>query len=100
MITVIRIAPFGLFDYWKKPVTGRLVRSRQNRQFIVVIGTQNWFSLSPKSDENWFQGENSRIIASLHTPGIIQIPIVFRHTASPCLRPAVSSLGACPTPAL
>jgi hypothetical protein len=52
MITVIRIAPFGLFDYWKKPVTGRLVRSRQNQQFIVVIGTQNWFSLSPKSDEN------------------------------------------------
>jgi hypothetical protein len=100
MITVIRIAPFGLFDYWEKPVTGRLVRSRQNDHFVVVIGTQDCFPLTPESDENGLQAENSRLITDLHTTRIIQIPIVFPHTASPCLRPAVSSLGACPTPAL
>ena len=99
MIIVIRGSPLGLFDYWKKPVTDRLDRSCQNDRFIVMIGLQDWFSLSPESYENWFQGENSRLIASLHTPGIIQIPIVFRHTKIPCLYPAVSSLGACPTPA-
>ncbi len=42
MITVIRIAPFGLFDYWKKPVTGRLGRFFQNHHFNVLIGTQCW----------------------------------------------------------
>jgi len=100
MITVIRIAPFGLFYYWKKPVTGRLVRSGQNDHFIVVIGLQNRSSLSSEIYENWFQAENSRSNTDLLTPGVIQIPIVFRHTASPSLRPAVSSFGACPTPAL
>jgi hypothetical protein len=100
MITVIRIAAFGLFDYWEKPVTGRLGQSCQNNRFIVMIGLRDWFSPSPERSENSFQDENSRMIADLHIHGIIQIPIVIRHTESPCLRPAVSSLGACPTPAL
>jgi len=100
MITGIRIAPFGLFYYWEKPVTGRLGRSRQNQHLIALIRTQEWFSLSLENEGKWFQGVNDRIIANLHTPGITQIPIVLRHTVSPCLRPAVSSLGACPTPAL
>ena len=100
MIAVIRGSPFSLFYYWKKPVTGRLGRSCQNDCFIVMIGPQDWFSLSPENYENGFQGENSRLIASLHTTEIIQIPIVLLHTELPCLRPAVSSLGACPTPAL
>ena len=100
MITIIRGSPLRLFDYWKKPVTGRLGRSRQNHHFIVVIGTQEWFSLSPESYENELQTEYSRFFTDLNTTRIIQIPIGFRHTASPCLRPAVSSLGACPTPAL
>ena len=100
MITVIRGSPLSLFYYWKNPVTGRLGRSHQNQHFIVVLGTQDWFSLSPQSYEIGLQAENSRLNTGLHTPGIIQIPIVLRHTASPCLRPAVSSLGACPTPAL
>ena len=100
MITIIRGSPISLFDYWKKPVTGRLGRSAQNHRYTVMIGLQVWFSLSPEGYENWFQGENSRLIASLQAPGIIQIPIVLRHTALPCLRSAVSSLGACPTPAL
>jgi hypothetical protein len=99
MITVIRGSLLSLFYYWKKPVTGRLGRSHQNGHFIVVIGTQEWFSLSPQSYENWFQGEYRRLITDHHTTGIIQIPIAFRHTEIPCLRPAVSSLGACPTPA-
>jgi hypothetical protein len=99
MITVIRDSPLRLFDYWKKPVTGRLGRSCQNHHFTVMIGTQDWLSLSPERYENWFQGENNRLIASLYTTSIIQIPIAFRHTEIPCLRPAVSSLGACPTPA-
>ena len=100
MITVIPGSLLSLFYYWKKPVTGRLGRSHQDGHFIVVIGTQEWFSLSPQSYEYWFQGEYSRLITDHHTTGIIQIPIVSRHTEIPCLRPAVSSLGACPTPAL
>jgi hypothetical protein len=99
MITVIRRLPVSLLFYWKKPVTGCPGRYSQNHRFIVVIATQDWFSPSPECYENEFQTENSRMIADLHNPGIIQIPIVFRHTGIPCLRPAVSSLGACPTPA-
>jgi len=99
MITVIRRSPVSLLFYWKKPVTGRPGRSRLNDHIIVVNGTQDWFSLSPESDENEHQGENNRLNPDLHTPAIIQIPIVVRHTEIPCLRPAVSSLGACPTPA-
>ncbi len=99
MITVIRSSPISLLFYWKKPVTGRLCRSGQNDRFIVVIGPQDWFSPSPKRYENELQVENNSFITGLHTTGIIQIPIVFRHTEISCLRPAVSSLGACPTPA-
>ena len=100
MITVIRGSPLSLFYYWKNPVTGRLGQSHQNQHFIAVLRTQDWFSLSPQSYEIGLQAENSRLNTDLLTPGITQIPIVFPHTASPCLRPAVSSLGACPTPAL
>jgi hypothetical protein len=99
MITIIRGSPISLLFYCEKPVMDRLGRYSQNHLFIVVIGPQDWLPLSPESYENWFQGESSRLIASLYITGIIQIPIVFRHTASPSLRPAVSSLGACPTPA-
>jgi hypothetical protein len=99
MIDVIRDSPLGLFYYCDKPVTGGLGRSCQNLLFIAAFRPQDWFSLSPKSDANWFQGENSRLIASLRIPGISLIPIAFRHTEILCLRPAVSSLGACPTPA-
>jgi hypothetical protein len=100
MITVNRDSLFSLFFYCEKPVMGCPGRYSQNHRFIVMIGTQDWLSLSPERYENSFQGENSRLIANLYTRGIIQIPIVFRHTEIPCLRPAVSSLGACPTPAL
>ena len=100
MIIVIRGTPLRLFDYWKNPVMNCLGRSSQNDRFIVVIGTQRWFILSSKHRGNGFQGENSRLITDHHTTEIIQIPIVLWHTEIPCLRPAVSSLGACPTPAL
>ena len=100
MITVIRRLPVSLLFYWKKPVTGRPGRSCQSHEFIVVIRTQDWFSPSLESYENELQDENSRFITDIHTTTIIQIPIVFWHTEIPCLRPAVSSLGACPTPAL
>ena len=99
MITVSRIAPFGLFYYWEKSVSGGLDRFCLNHRFIVMIGQQARFVLSLESYVNGLQTENNRLITDLHTTGIIQIPIVFQHTASPCLRPAVSSLGACPTPA-
>jgi len=99
MITVIRRSLFRLFYYWKKPVTGRPGPSFQNHHFNLVIGTQCWFTLSLESYENKLQTENSRFILDLHTTGIIQIPIVFSHSEIPCLRPVVSSLGACPTPA-
>ena len=100
MITVIRRSPLSLFYYWKKSVTGALCRASQNDRFIVVIGPQDRFSLSSESYDNEFQAENSRFTTDLHTTGIVQIPIVPQHTELPCLRPAVSSLGACPTPAL
>ncbi len=100
MIAVIRRSPVSLLSYWKKPVTGRPGQSSQNDRFVVVNGTQEWFSLSPESYENWLQVENNRLITDLHTTGITQIPIVFLRTVPPCLRPAVSSLGACQMPAL
>ncbi len=100
MITVIRIASLGLFYYRENPVTGGLGRPGQNHLFIAACRPQDWFSPSPERYEKPFQDENCRVIADLRTPGFIQIPIVLRHTETPCLRPAVSSLGACPTPAL
>jgi hypothetical protein len=100
MIAVIRIAPFGLFYYWQKPVKGDFARSGQNDRFIVVIGTQCWLVFSSGNHGNWFQGKNFNVLPSLHTTRIILIPIAFRHTEIPCLRPTVSSLGPCPTPAL
>ena len=99
MIIVIRGSLFSSLDYWKKPVTGRPGQSSQNDRFVVVNGTQEWFSLSPEGYENWVQNKNSKLNTDLNTPGIIQIPIALQHTETPCLRPAVSSLGACPTPA-
>ncbi len=100
MIDVIRGLPISLLFYWKKPVTDDLVSSRQNARSVIVIRLQNKSSPALEGNENWTQLENNRLITDLHTPEIIQIPIVFRHIESPCLRPAVSSLGACPTPAL
>ena len=99
MITVIRGSLFSLFYYWKIPVKVPRGLSFQNHHFNLVIGTQCWIILSPGNHVNWFQVENSRLTTDLHTTGIIQIPIVFLHTEATCLRPAVSSLGACPTPA-
>jgi len=99
MIAVIRGSPVWLFCYWQKLVMNRHGRSCQNDSFITVISSQERSSLASESYRNWFQGENSRLNTDLHTPGIIQIPIGLGHTEIPCLRPAVSSLGACPTPA-
>ncbi len=100
MITIIRIASFGLFDYWKKPVTGGLDQSSQNGSFIAVINSQERSALASKSYRKWHRNKNSRLITGGYTTAAIQIPIVSRHTEIPCLRPAVSSIGACPTPAL
>jgi hypothetical protein len=98
MISVIRGSLFCVFFYCEKSEMGSLGRYSQNHHFIVVIEIQDWLSLSPESYQNWFLGKSNRLIASLYTTDIIQIRIVFRHTEIPCLRPAVSSLGACPTP--
>ena len=99
MIAVICRSPWRLFCYWQKPVTGRLGRSSQNNSSIAVISSQERSALSSESYRNWLQVESSRFIKELNTTRITQIPIVFPHTEPPCLRPAVSSLGACPTPA-
>jgi hypothetical protein len=99
MITVIRNSLFSLFFYCKKSVTGRLGRSSQNGSFIAVISSQERSALASESYRNWYRSKNSRLITDFHTTSTIQIPIVSRHTGIPCLRPAVSSLGACPTPA-
>jgi hypothetical protein len=100
MIGVIRIAPFGGFYYWQKPVTGGFGRSSQNDSFIAVINSQERSALASESYRNWHRNKNNRLITAGYTAAAIQIPIALRHTASPCLRPAVPSLGACPTPAL
>jgi len=99
MIAVIRGSLFRLFCYWQKPVKGRLCRSCQNDSFIAVISSQERSALASESYRNWHRDENSRLITDFHATAAIQIPIVSRHTEIPCLRPAVSSLGACPTPA-
>jgi hypothetical protein len=100
MIDVIRDSPLGLFYYRDKPVTGGLGRPCQNDRLIAVIRLQNRSLPLLNGDENWLQPESNPLITDLHIPEIIRIPIVSRHTEIPCLRPAVSSLGACPTPAL
>jgi hypothetical protein len=100
MIAVIRIAPFGVFYYWHKPVTDDLGRSSQNDSFIAAINFQERSALASESYRNWQRNKNSRLITGGYTTATIQIPIVLRHTEIPCPRPAVSSLGACPTPAL
>jgi len=99
MIAVVHDSPRSLFDYWQNPVTDHLGRTSQNDRFIVVIGTQCWLVLSSGNHVNWLQVENNRLITDFHNTEITQIPIVLQHTEIPCLRPAVSSLGACPTPA-
>jgi hypothetical protein len=99
MNIVIRDSPLGLFYDRDKPVTGSLGRPGQNDCFVAVTRLQNRPLPLLGGDENWLQPENSPLITDLHIPEIIQIPIVSRHTEITCLRPAVSSLGACPTPA-
>ncbi len=99
MIAVICRSPWQLFCYWQKPVTGRLGQPCPNHRFIAVIRLQNWSYPFLDGDKNWLQPENNPLITDLRIPEIIPIPIVFQHTEIPCLRPAVSSLGACPTPA-
>ena len=100
MIIVIHGSPRSLFDYWQQPVTDRLGRSCQNDCFIAVIRLQNRSFTFPDGDKNWLHPENTSWITDLRIPELIQIPIVLQHTETPCLRPAVSSIGACPTPAL
>ena len=99
MNIVIRITLLGLFYYRDKPVTGRLGRSSQNNRFIAVTSSHERSALASESDRKWYRNKNSRLITGGYTAAAIQIPIAFRHTEIPCLRPAVSSLGACPTPA-
>jgi hypothetical protein len=99
MISVTRDSPINLLFYWNKPVKDRLGRSVQNHHFIAVIRPPECVSLSSKSDKNWVLGKSSRFIANIHSVEIVQIPIAFQHSKIHCLRPAVSSLGVCPTPA-
>jgi hypothetical protein len=99
MIAVIHIAPFGVFYYWQKPVTGGPGQSSQNGRFIAMINSRERSALASQRYRNWHRDENGRLTTDFHTTAIIQIPIVSRHTETPCLRPAVSSLGVCPTPA-
>ena len=49
MIAVIRIAPFGVFYCWQKPVTSGLGRSGQNDSFIAVINSHEQSALASGS---------------------------------------------------
>jgi len=99
MIAVICESPWWLFCYWQKPVMGRLGRPCQNDRFIVVISSRERSDLASASYRYWYRDENGRLITGCYSSEIIQIPIVFQHPVIPCRCPAVSSLGACPTPA-
>jgi len=99
MIAVIRVSLFRLFCYWQKPVMNRLGRSCQNHDFIIAFRAQCWLVLFLINGKNRIHAGDNRIMTGHYTTAAIQIPIVFRHIEIPCLRPAVSSLGACPTPA-
>jgi hypothetical protein len=100
MNIVNRDSPLGLFYYRQKPVTGGIGRPDQNDRFIAMINSHERSALATESYRKWHRNKNSRLITDSYTTAAIQIPIVSRHTEIPCLRPAVSSLGACPTPAL
>ena len=99
VIIVIHGSPRGLFDYWQKPVTGDLGRPCQGHHFIAVIRLKNRSFPILDGYKNWLQPENNPLITKPRIPELTQIPIVLQHTEIPCLRPAVSSLGACQTPA-
>jgi hypothetical protein len=98
MIKVIRDSLFSQFYYWRKPVMDRFDRHHQDGYFMTGIGTQYWFTRWPNSDRNRCQSENRQPTPGRYTPKVIQIPIAPQHFALPWLRPAVSSLVACPTP--
>jgi len=100
MNIVIRTASFGVLFYWQKPGKGGLGHSGQNGSSIAVINSQERSALASENHRKWYRNKNSRLITGGYTTAAIQIPIVSRHTEIPCLCPAVSSLGACPTPAL
>jgi hypothetical protein len=99
MNIVIRDSPFSLFYYRQKSVTGGTDRPGQNDRFIAMINSHDRSALATETYRKWHRNKNSRLITGGHTTAAIQIPIVSRHTEIPCLRPAVSSLGACQTPA-
>ena len=99
MNIVIRDSSLGLSYYWKKSVTGGPGRLCQNDRFIAVINSWEKPALASENDRHWHQNKNRRLITGGYTTAAIQIPIVFRNPEIPCLRPTVSSLGACPTPA-
>jgi hypothetical protein len=100
MIKIIRDSLFSQFYDWRKLGVDRFDRHHQDSYFMMGIGTQYWFTRSPNSDESWCQSENSQPTTERYIPGLIQIPIALWHFVLPWLRPAVSSLVACPTPAL
>jgi hypothetical protein len=75
-------------------------RHHQDGYFMTGIGTQYWFTRPPNSGESWCQSEHSQPTTDRYTTRLIQIPIALGHFVLPWLRPPVSSLVACPTPAL
>jgi len=74
MITVIRGPPFKLFNYWKKPVTGRLGQSSQNDRFVTVIGTQEWFPYLRKAMKTGFRAKTADSIQTSTPLGSFKSP--------------------------
>ncbi len=65
VIIVIHGSSLRLFDYWIKPLAGRLARSRQNRRFSAVIRLQNWPFPFLDGDKKWFQPEKNPSITDI-----------------------------------
>ena len=89
-----------LFYYWNKTVTDRSGRSAKNAGFIGIIRLKTQSMLIKINKKSSIHTRNNQVITGRYTSEITQIPIgLLRQTDIPCLRPAVSSLGACPMPA-
>ena len=68
MIAVIHDPPRRLFDYWQKPVKGRLGRLCQNDRFITVIRLQNRSFHFPGGDETGFNPKTTHGLQIFASP--------------------------------
>jgi len=87
------------YRYWSAPIRAAFVPCPRNEHFRVRCGQEIW-SVRPATDP--LDDEITRMngLTAVSTRrATIQIPIAMWFTLTPAKHPAVSSLGAYPTPA-